>query len=102
MCLADSEINAETIEACRHGDRSAFRQIYEARKDRIYSIALYFFRGDAATASDVTQQVFLKLMTDIQSFRGDSAFSTWLYRLVVNTCVDTARRARPSPRPPLR
>jgi RNA polymerase sigma-70 factor, ECF subfamily len=92
--LAEPEISGETIEACRQGDRSAFRCVYEARKDRIYSIALYFFNGDAATASDVTQQVFLKLLTDFQSFRGDSAFSTWLYRLVVNTCVDTARRSK--------
>jgi RNA polymerase sigma-70 factor, ECF subfamily len=94
VCLADPEISAETIDACRQGDRSAFRLIYEARKQRVYSIALYFFNGDAATASDITQQVFLKLLTDFQSFRGDSAFSTWLYRLVLNTCVDTARRVK--------
>lgn len=42
-------------------------------------------------ASDVTQQVFLKLMTTIQQFRGEAEFSTWLYRLVVNTCTDVAR-----------
>jgi RNA polymerase sigma-70 factor (ECF subfamily) len=94
VCLADPEISAETIEACRQGDRSAFRCVYEARKDRVYSIALYFFNGDTATASDVTQQVFLKLLIDFQSFRGDSTFSTWLYRLVVNTCVDAARKAK--------
>jgi RNA polymerase sigma-70 factor (ECF subfamily) len=92
--LADPEISAETIEACRQGDRTALRRVYEARKDRVYSIALYFFHGDAATASDVTQQVFLKLMTDFRSFRGTAAFSTWLYRLVVNTCVDTARKTK--------
>ncbi|MBC8164861.1 MAG: sigma-70 family RNA polymerase sigma factor [Bryobacteraceae bacterium] len=88
----DPEISAETIESCRRGDRNAFRIIYESHKDSVYSIALYFFHGDAVTASDVTQQVFLKLMTDFRQFRGDSAFSTWLYRLVVNTCIDTARR----------
>ena len=58
----------------------------------MYSIALYFFHGDRAVASDVTQQVFLKLMTSIGQFRGDAAFSTWLYRLVVNACLDVARR----------
>jgi RNA polymerase sigma-70 factor (ECF subfamily) len=58
----------------------------------VYSIALYFFHGDAATAGDATQQVFLKLLTNIQSFRGDSEFSTWLHRLVVNTCLDGSRR----------
>jgi len=60
----------------------------------VYSIALYFFHGDQATAADVTQQVFLKLMTSIRQFRGDAEFSTWLYRLVVNACMDVARRNR--------
>jgi RNA polymerase sigma-70 factor (ECF subfamily) len=69
----------------------SFRQIYDAHKDKVYSIALYFFRGDAATASDVTQQVFLKLFTDFHRFRGESILSTWIYRVVVNTCIDTAR-----------
>ena len=45
-------------------------------------------------ASDVTQQVFLKLMTSIGQFRGDAEFSTWLYRLVVNACMDAARRRK--------
>lgn len=66
--------------------------LYEAHKDRVYSLALYFFHGDAFTASDVTQQVFLKLMTSIVQYRGDSNFSTWLHRLVVNTCIDGTRR----------
>jgi RNA polymerase sigma-70 factor, ECF subfamily len=94
VCLADSDISIATIEACRQGDRGAFRLIYDAYKDRVYSIALNFFRGDTATASDVTQQVFVKMLTDFRSFRGDSALSTWVYRLVVNTCIDTARHTK--------
>jgi RNA polymerase sigma-70 factor (ECF subfamily) len=90
--LTDREISAEIIESCRLGDREAFRAVYDVYKDRVYSIALYFFHGEHAVASDVTQQVFLKLMTSIGQFRGDAAFSTWLYRLVVNTCLDVARR----------
>lgn len=58
----------------------------------MYSIALYFFHGDAAEAADATQQAFLRLLTNIASFRGDSVFSTWLHRLVVNTCLDGSRR----------
>ncbi|HYI93331.1 MAG TPA: sigma-70 family RNA polymerase sigma factor [Bryobacteraceae bacterium] len=91
------EISDEIIEGCRKGDRNAFRVLYDIYKDKVYSIALYFFHGNVATASDVTQQVFLKLMTDFQHFRGDSAFSTWLYRLVVNTCIDTERRGKRHP-----
>ena len=81
----------EVIEACRRGDADAFRLLFESYKDRVYSIALYFFHGDAAVASDVTQQVFLKLMTTVHQFRGKAEFSTWLYRLVVNACTDAAR-----------
>jgi len=82
---------SEIIESCRLGDRDAFRALYDLYKDRVYSISLYFFHGDSAVASDVTQQVFLKLMTSIRQFRGDAEFSTWLYRLVVNACMDVAR-----------
>jgi RNA polymerase sigma-70 factor (ECF subfamily) len=90
--LSDREISAEIINSCRLGDRDAFRALYDAYKDRVFSIALYFFHGEDAVAGDVTQQVFLKLMTSIGQFRGDAAFSTWLYRLVVNACLDVARR----------
>jgi RNA polymerase sigma-70 factor, ECF subfamily len=93
--LSDPEITADIIESCRHGNRDAFRALYEAYKDKVYSIALYFFHGDGATASDITQQVFLKMLHGIAQFRGDADFSTWLYRLVVNACMDEARRAKP-------
>lgn len=90
--LSDREISAEIIKSCRTGDREAFRALYDVYKDRVYSIALYFFHGEEAVAGDVTQQVFLKLMTSIGQFRDDAKFSTWLYRLVVNACMDVARR----------
>lgn len=89
------EISAGMLESCRRGDRDAFRVLYETYKDRVYSIALYFFHGDASAAADTTQQVFLKLMRGIGQYRGDAGFSTWLYRMVVNACMDGARRAKP-------
>jgi RNA polymerase sigma-70 factor, ECF subfamily len=88
------EVGAEIIDRCRRGDRDAFRALYDAHKDKVYSIALYFFHGDTAAASDVTQQVFMKLMTEIAGFRGDSRFSTWLHRLVVNACMDGQRHEK--------
>ena len=91
---AGGEISPEILDACRRGDREAFRTLYEAYRDRVYSIAFYFFQADADAAGEVTQQVFLKLMREIARFRGDAAFSTWLYRLVVNACVDRARGRR--------
>jgi RNA polymerase sigma-70 factor (ECF subfamily) len=89
--LKEQDVTPAVIDACRRGDRDAFRVLYEAHKDKVYSIALYFFHGDAAMAADVTQQVFLKLMGSIGQFRGDAGFSTWLYRFVVNACIDTTR-----------
>lgn len=91
VTLNDPRISPQTIDACRSGDQEALKAIYEAYKDRVYSIALYFFHGDHPAAGDVTQQVFLKLITHAAGFRGESDFSTWLHRLVVNTCVDGAR-----------
>ena len=92
--LSAREQNREILEACRSGDRDAFRALYDLYKDRVYSIALYFFHGDPTSASDATQQVFLKLMTSIRQFRGDAEFSTWLYRLVINVCIDSAGRRK--------
>ena len=94
MSQVGGEISAEILEACRRGDRDGFRALYEAYKDRVYSIAYYYFHADADAAGEVTQQVFLKLMREMARFRGDSAFSTWLYRLVVNACVDRSRKRR--------
>jgi RNA polymerase sigma-70 factor (ECF subfamily) len=91
---SSGEISAEILESCRRGDRDAFRALYEAYKDRVYSIAYYYFHADSDAAGEVTQQVFLKLMREMSRFRGESAFSTWLYRLVVNACVDRSRSRR--------
>jgi RNA polymerase sigma-70 factor (ECF subfamily) len=87
----DQRVTPEVLEACRRGDRDAFRLVYETYKDTVYSMTLYFFRGDAATAADMTQQVFLKLMSRIGKFDGRSEFSTWLHRLVANACIDRTR-----------
>ena len=62
-------IDDRTVEACRRGDREAFRLLFEAHKDRVYSIALCFFDGNDAVAKDITQEVFLKLMTTISQFQ---------------------------------
>jgi RNA polymerase sigma-70 factor (ECF subfamily) len=82
----------ELVEACQRGDREAFRALFEAYQDRVYSIALRF-AGDPAVAMDLAQDTFLKLFSCIGEFRGESAFSTWVYRLVVNSCLDHKRKA---------
>jgi len=92
--MAEPIVDDRVIKACQAGDREAFRLLFESYKDRVFSIAVYSFGGDEAAASDVSQQIFLKLMTSITQFRGDSAFTTWLYRLVVNACTDEQRKRR--------
>jgi RNA polymerase sigma-70 factor (ECF subfamily) len=87
--------NRETIEACQRGDHDAFRSLFEAHRDRVYSLALRF-SGDRAVAMDIAQEAFLKLLSAIRNFRGESSFDTWLYRLVVNCCLDHQRRRRRS------
>jgi len=89
-----SAIDESVIVACQRGDRDALRLLFEEYKDRVYSIALYSLSGNEAAAADVTQQVFLKLISRISQFRGDAEFATWLYRLVVNTCWDERRKER--------
>ena len=86
-------INPGVISACQQGDREAFRLLFEAYKDRVFSIACYSL-GDETGADDVTQQIFVKLFTRIGQFRGDSEFTTWLYRLGINSCLDERRRQR--------
>jgi RNA polymerase sigma-70 factor (ECF subfamily) len=93
MMVAEQLIDGRIIEACQQGDRAAFQLLFETYKDKVFSIAVYS-SGDRALADDITQQVFLKLFTAIRQFRGDSEFTTWLYRLVVNACLDERRRRR--------
>jgi RNA polymerase sigma-70 factor (ECF subfamily) len=94
MMVAEQLIDGRVIEACQQGDRAAFQLLFETYKDKVFSIAVYSSGGDRAVADDVTQQIFLKLFTAIRQFRGDSEFTTWLYRLVVNACLDERRRRR--------
>ncbi|MEO8096438.1 MAG: sigma-70 family RNA polymerase sigma factor [Acidobacteriota bacterium] len=83
----------EVLEACQRGDQNAFRDLFESHKDKVYSIALRY-AGSHSAAMDIAQDTFLKLMDRIGQFRGDSSFDSWLYRLVVNSCLDYRRRQK--------
>jgi RNA polymerase sigma-70 factor (ECF subfamily) len=91
---ADEPETVRLLDACRGGSRDALRRLFEAHKDRVYSIALAFFHGDAEAAEDITQEVFVRLATGVGGFRGRSSFTTWLHRLVANACIDEQRRRR--------
>jgi len=81
------------IEACQCGDANAFRTLFEAYQDRVYSIALRY-SGDPASAMDIAQDTFLKLLSSIRDFRAEANFESWLYRIVVNRCLDHQRKGR--------
>jgi RNA polymerase sigma-70 factor, ECF subfamily len=90
--MVKEPLERELVEACREGDREAFRALFERHKDKVYSVALRY-SGDAAAAMDIAQETFLKLFSRIADFRGDSTIETWLYRLVVNSCLDQKRKS---------
>ena len=73
------------------GDHQAFAQLYALHKRRIYSLCLRMV-GNAAEAEDLTQEAFLQLHRKIGTFRGDSAFSTWLHRMAINVVLMRLRK----------
>ena len=81
------------LEACRRGDREAFDRLVERYQRDIYHLCFRYVNNHA-DAADLSQEAFLKAYKAIGNFRGDSAFSTWLYRIAVNTCLNfrSARR----------
>jgi RNA polymerase sigma-70 factor (ECF subfamily) len=82
------------IAGAKQGDAAAFEWLYKAHSKRVYSLCLRMLRN-TAEAEDLTQQVFLKLFRKIGSFRGDSGFSTWLYRVAFNAVLMHLRRRKP-------
>jgi RNA polymerase sigma-70 factor, ECF subfamily len=70
-------------QSASHGDMTAFEEIYNRHHRRVYSICLRMLQN-ASEAEDLTQDVFIQLYRKIGSFRGDSAFTTWLHRMTVN------------------
>ena len=83
--------DAEILAKAQAGDHAAFAQLYALHKRRVYSLCLRML-GNVAEAEDLTQESFLQLHRKIATFRGDSAFSTWLHRLTINVVLMHLRR----------
>jgi RNA polymerase sigma-70 factor (ECF subfamily) len=79
------------IRRAQQGDAEAFEDLYRRHKGRVYSLCLRML-GNVAEAEDMTQEAFLQLFRKIHTFRGESAFSTWLHRLAVNVVLMHLRR----------
>ena len=88
---SDRLSEAEAIERAKQGDGSAFEALYNLHKRRVYSLCLRMTANTAA-AEDLTQEAFLQLFRKIGTFRGESAFSTWLHRMAVNVVLMQLRK----------
>jgi DNA-directed RNA polymerase specialized sigma24 family protein len=82
----------QIVAACQCGDRAAQRELYEHCNPRVFRLAVRMV--GAQEASDLTQQVFLRVYHSIHQFTGRSGFETWLYRLAVNECLQFLRHAK--------
>jgi RNA polymerase sigma-70 factor (ECF subfamily) len=85
---------AEAIRRAREGDQTAFEYLYRLHSRRVYAVCLRMV-GNSAEAEDLTQEAFLRLLRKIHTFRGESAFSTWLHRLTVNIVLMRLRKKSP-------
>jgi RNA polymerase sigma-70 factor (ECF subfamily) len=87
----DGLSEAEAIERAKQGDAEAFEELYHLHKRRVYSLCLRM-TANTAQAEDLTQEAFLQLFRKIGTFRGESAFSTWLHRMAVNVVLMHLRK----------
>ena len=87
MCSSDWTI----IRHAAAGDSAAFQQIVEQQRSMVYRVA-YQFAGNHQDAEDIAQDVFIKVFKSLHSFRHDAQLSSWLYRIVMNACIDHKRR----------
>jgi RNA polymerase sigma-70 factor (ECF subfamily) len=87
-------LDADLIKRAQQGDSDAFATLFHSHKTRIYSLCLRM-TNNTAEAEDLAQDAFLQVFRKLSSFRGDSALSTWLYRIAVNTVLMHFRRKTP-------
>lgn len=91
---ASGDETRRDVLACQRGEREAFDRLVERHQRAVYRLC-YRYVNDHQDASDLAQDVFLKAYRAIGRFRGDSSFSTWLYRIAVNTCLNFRSARRP-------
>jgi RNA polymerase sigma-70 factor (ECF subfamily) len=88
------EDDREAVAACLRGEREAFDRLVEKYQRDVYRLC-YRYVNNHQDANDMAQEVFLKAYRALDRFRGDSAFSTWLYRIAVNTCLNFRASRKP-------
>ncbi len=91
--VKDHSAERNLVQRAQRGDEQAFATLFELHKKRVYSVCLLMTK-DVAEAEDLTQEAFLQVFRTIGTFRGEAAFSTWLYRIAVNTVLMKLRRQK--------
>lgn len=91
MMSADTDL----ISRAAGGDSSAFQALVERHRSMVYRVA-YQFAGNHHDAEDIAQEVFIKVYRSLDRFRQDAQLTSWMYRIVMNACIDHRRRQRPA------
>ena len=89
----DEISNAELVKKSQFGDKAAFEQLVIRHQELVFSLA-YKLTGNREMANDVAQEAFIRAWKAIEKFRGDSTFSTWIYRITVNTAWTLRKKAK--------
>lgn len=91
--MEDKKEQPEWLEKVKHNDNKAWEILISENEKMVYHIA-YRMMQNEQEAKDISQEIFLKVYKNIQKFDEKSAFSTWLYRIAVNTCIDALRKRK--------
>ena len=90
-----SSCDAELVQRAQKGEEQAFEAIFNTYKRKIYYLCLRMMGGNTAEAEELTQEAFMQVFRKIQSFRGESSFSTWLHRVSTNVVLMRLRKKKP-------
>jgi RNA polymerase sigma-70 factor (ECF subfamily) len=90
----DKAATLDCIRRARAGDVDAFEVLYREHSGRLFALCIRLQAGDRSEATELMQDVFIKAWRRLDTFRGDSAFSSWLHRMAVNTMLENARSDR--------
>lgn len=92
--VEDRAATLDIVRRAQSGDVDAFESLYRQHSGRVYALCLRLRAGDKTDATELLQDVFVKAWRRLETFRGDSAFSSWLHRMAVNTMLENARSER--------
>ncbi|GIP41403.1 ECF RNA polymerase sigma factor SigW [Paenibacillus sp. J31TS4] len=90
-----SSVEGRLVKLSRKGDRSAFAELVDMYKDKIYHLAFRML-SQSQTAEDIVQETFLRVYRNLDRYDESQKFSTWIYRIATNLCIDQLRKRKPS------